>query len=64
MDIYQVTYPTTPGSTPTVQIGARTIREARRHARAEAQARRDLTYQDIRIERRDGRLVEFAGPSR
>lgn len=41
---------------------AATLREARAAARRMWQPRH--TYQDVRIERADGSLVEYAGPSR
>lgn len=62
MSRYQVTAPKTPGATPSSQPAA-TLAEARKIAKAFA-GRRDLTGQDVRIERADGQLVEYAGPSR
>lgn len=58
---YQVTYPSTPGATPTVRHRCATLREARQHARAASRERSDLRGQDVRIEDSDGRLVEYAG---
>ena len=60
---YTLTYPATPGAIPTRQWSGATIREARREAVA-CRARRDLRYQDVRIDRADGRLAEYAGPVR
>ena len=60
MNKYLVTAPSTPGATPTSQ-SVHTLRDARRIART-FRDRRDLRGQDVRIERADGRLVEYAGP--
>lgn len=61
---YLLTYPETPGAEPTSTECA-TLRQAREMAAAEVRfGRKDLTYQDIRIERADGTLVEYAGPCR
>ncbi len=61
---YHVTAPSTPGSRPVVQATTQSLLDARRIARADYGHRRDLTYQDVRIERQDGRLVAYAGPAR
>jgi hypothetical protein len=53
----------TPGAAPCVVSTHSTLREAWT-ASAEYASRGDLTYQDVRIERTDGTLVEYAGPSR
>ncbi len=60
---YYVLAPATPGAAPTVLHAADRIRDARTLA-SQLDDRGDLTYQDVRIERRDGSLVEFAGPAR
>ena len=61
---YQVSAPKTPGASPTVLSTHSTLREARKAARSLG-ARRDLTRQDVRIERTtDIHVVEYAGPSR
>lgn len=62
MHKYVVTAPKTPGATPSGQPAA-TLAEARKIA-ATYLDRRDLRGQDVRIERPDGRLVEYAGPAR
>ena len=62
-ETYTVIAPMTPGATPTVYATTQTLREARAAAAAFAQQRRDLTYQDVRIERA-GTRVEYAGPAR
>lgn len=59
---YTVTAPKTPGSVPAVIGTAKRIAEARKLAKP-YQSRRDLTRQDVRIER-DGKLAEYAGPVR
>lgn len=59
---YTVTAPKTPGSQPSVVGTARRIADARKLAKP-YQSRRDLTHQDVRIER-DGKLAEYAGPVR
>lgn len=61
-NVYRVTAPATPGATPSSEL-AYTLTEARRLA-AKFRYRRDLTGQDVRIERLDGQLVEYAGPAR
>jgi hypothetical protein len=58
---YHVSYPSTPGAAPAVHATASTIREARRIARDASRGRSDLRGQDVRIERPDGVLVEYAG---
>lgn len=60
---YLVTYPSTPGATPTSRF-MNTLREARAFARKHTKHRNDLAGQDVRIERLDGQLVEYAGPAR
>lgn len=60
---YQISYPRTPGGAQIVQQRGLTLRQVRAHARLCAR-RRDLTLQDVRIERPDGSLVEYAGPCR
>lgn len=59
---YYVTAPETPGAVPT-RTRAHSLVWARKVART-YHGRRDLTNQDVRIEREDGRLVEYAGPNR
>lgn len=61
---YVVTAPSTPGATPTTQATCGTLREARREARSLSCDRADLAGQDVRIERADGSLVEYAGTGR
>jgi hypothetical protein len=63
MHRYQISAPRTPGAEPTMLSTHARIDDARRAAR-ELEHRRDLTRQDVRIEYADGRLVEYAGPSR
>lgn len=58
---YTITAPKTPGSTPTAIATAATLREARKLAREHSRGRRDLRGQDVRIERENGQLVEYAG---
>jgi hypothetical protein len=60
---YQVTAPVTPGSKPTGVGFADTLRGARALSKP-FKSRRDLRGQDVRIERADGQLVEYAGPAR
>ena len=62
---YQIAAPDVPGGA-FVTYGPYTLTEARRHAREDWSIRRDLTYQDVRIERVNpaGVLVEYAGPTR
>ena len=60
---YRVSAPLTPGARPVVAGAAATLADARRLARGFSH-RRDLTYQDVRIERPSGSLVEYAGPPR
>jgi hypothetical protein len=62
MSKYLVTAPQTPGARPSSQPAA-TLARARRIAKT-FRDRRDLNGQDVRIEREDGRLVEYAGPAR
>lgn len=59
---YEVTAPKTAGSIATVIGTATKIADARKIA-AQFDGRRDLTRQDVRIERA-GELVEYAGPAR
>ena len=61
MSKYAVTAPTTPGADPS-RTPAATLAEARMIAR-QYRHRRDLRGQDVRIERADGQLVEYAGPA-
>jgi hypothetical protein len=61
-NLYQIRYPRTPGSEPSVNGYADCIRDARSHAIVYTASRRDLRYRDVRIERLDGRLQEYAGP--
>ena len=63
MTSYQIRTRTTPGATPTVVAETKTLAGARKIART-YRDRRDLTGQDVRIERADGSLVEYAGPTR
>ncbi len=58
---YRISAPSTPGSRPTIQGAHGNLRDARRSA-CLFNDRNDLTYQDVRIERADGHLVEYAGP--
>ncbi len=74
---YQIRVPATPGATPSVFGPFPTLAAARQEAKR-YDVRRDLTNQDLRIERRpgvalgsrdvpDGReavFVEYAGPNR
>ena len=60
---YEVMTRKTPGAAPTVVASAATLRDARREAARYAD-RRDLCGQDVRIQRPDGSLVEYAGPAR
>lgn len=62
MSKYNVSAPKTPGASPS-NLPASTLREARSIAKT-FRDRRDLCGQDVRIERPDGTLVEYAGPSR
>jgi hypothetical protein len=58
-----VTAPETPGATPTNHF-CNTLREARKIAKG-YKSRRDLTWQDVRIEKAaTGQLIEYAGPPR
>jgi hypothetical protein len=59
---YFVAVPESPGSVAT-RLPASTLADARRIARRYRE-RRDLKGQDVRIERADGRLLEYAGPAR
>lgn len=59
---YTVNAPKTPGAAATA-IAAGTLVEARKIAK-QFYGRRDLKRQDVRIERADGTLVEYAGPAR
>jgi hypothetical protein len=59
---YRVVAPPTPGGAPR-QGPPVTLREARVIGRSYA-IRADLTYQDVRIERINGDLYEYAGPCR
>jgi len=61
---YNISYPLTPGAAPSIAEQNVSLREARKIAAHVAARRRDLTYQDIRLERADGTLVEYAGPAR
>lgn len=60
---YQIQTRTTPGATPSIVASTKTLAEARKVARTYSD-RRDLTNQDVRIQREDGQLVEYAGPNR
>lgn len=60
---YAVSTRMTPGSAMMVVSGHHTLTEARKAAR-EYRNRKDLTWQDVRIERADGSLVAYAGPCR
>ncbi len=65
MTKYTVTYPATPGAARhTRHSKHRLLGSARKAADDAGRDRRDLTWQDIRIERVDGTLVEYAGPAR
>jgi hypothetical protein len=60
---FNVSAPETPGAASSNHF-AKTLREARKIAK-EFSRRRDLTYQDVRIEKLPtGMLVEYAGPFR
>lgn len=61
---YEITAPKTPGATPSVVATATTLSAARKSARYFSRDRRDLSGQDVRINRPDGSLVEYAGPTR
>lgn len=77
MTTYQISAPATPGARPTTYGPFKTLAAARKEARKWAH-RKDLTNQDVRIERRPGRpngsrdnpdgrevvFVEYAGPNR
>jgi len=54
----------TPGAKMMIVSGARNLRAVRKDAKTNYGDRADLTYQDVRIERQDGTLVEYAGPCR
>jgi hypothetical protein len=58
---YHVTAPATPGAQPTVIETCATLRDARRAARDHSRGERWLRGHDVRIERPDGMLVEYAG---
>jgi len=60
---YQINTRSIPGAQMTTQGRTSALRDARRIA-SEYRDRRDLTWQDVRIERTDGSLVEYAGPAR
>ncbi len=60
---YILRAPKTPGAQPSDISAHVYLAEARKAARA-FRDRRDLTNQDVRIERVDGQLVEYAGPNR
>lgn len=60
---YTVSAPPTPGAAAEIVARCVWLREARRAAQS-YNHRRDLTYQDVRIDDRSGQLVEYAGPSR
>ena len=62
MTKYTVSAPKTPGASPSAHP-AKTLAEARKIAKTFAD-RRDLKGQDVRIEKADGSLVEYAGPAR
>lgn len=59
---YLMSAPSTPGARPTHSYVS-DLAAARARA-ASCDERRDLRYTDVRIERLDGSLVEYAGPSR
>ncbi len=61
MNKYHVSAPKNPGAVPSVIASSTTLRDARREAKAFTRGRRDLRGQDVRIERADGSLVEYAG---
>lgn len=61
MNKYIVTAPATPGATPSVVSTHATLTAARKSAVGFSRGRRDLRGQDVRIERPDGALVEYAG---
>lgn len=57
-----VRMPPAPGATPSL-YPAESLEVARRLARRLIADRPDLRGQDVRIERTDGQLIEYAGPS-
>lgn len=59
---YNVSAPKTPGSAHSI-THATTLADARKIAK-QFSSRADLKRQDVRIERADGTLVEYAGPAR
>ena len=61
---YSLCYSHVPGARPLVQSRHDTLREARRAAALIRRQRPDLTYPDVRIDRADGSVVEYAGPTR
>lgn len=61
---YTITMPKTPGAQPVAVATATKLADARKQAKSLSRDRRDLKGQDVRIERTDGSLVEYAGPAR
>lgn len=61
---YTITMPRTPGAQASAVATATKLADARKQAKSLSSDRRDLRGQDVRIERADGSLVEYAGPAR
>lgn len=64
MSLYQICAPRVPGAQPETYPVDGTLAEVRELATERYGARRDLLRLNVRIERRDGQLVEYAGPPR
>ena len=60
----QISAPRTPGAAAAPAWWGETLAEARVAAREHFGQRRDLCYQDVRIELATGALIEYAGPCR
>ena len=60
----QISAPRTPGAAAAPAWWGETLAEARVAARERFGQRRDLCYQDVRIELATGALIEYAGPCR
>jgi len=58
---YTLTAPATPGAPPSIISTHVTLRAARFAAHSLSRGRPDLRGQDVRINREDGSLVEYAG---
>lgn len=62
---YALAYPATPGAAQVIWSGHMTLAEVEQEiVTLGLRHRRDLAYQDVRIERGDGSLVRYAGPIR